>query len=91
MIQDPAASRYYGLILGCTHYPLIRQHIERIAHGYLGEMNIIDPAYAVADEVCATFDTKGSGETTLLISKESAHFRERVLALFGIDCEVEVV
>lgn len=95
LLNDAFSSRrgeqYDGLILGCTHYPLIRERIMRIARDYCGEMDIIDPAYAVADEVCATFNTGGSGKTILLISKESAHFRERVDALFGSDCEVEVV
>lgn len=34
------------LILGCTHYPLIKKHIEKFYHG-----NIVDPAKETAKEV----------------------------------------
>ncbi|MEM6804841.1 MAG: glutamate racemase [Bacteroidota bacterium] len=42
------SARVDQLVLGCTHYPLLREHMEKI----LGDqVNIIDPAPAVAKQV----------------------------------------
>lgn len=82
---------YDGLLLGCTHYPLIRPQIETISREYFGELLVVDPAHAVAGQVCMAFDTKGSGATTLLISQESTPFRQRARNLVGPAASIEVL
>ena len=74
--------QYDGIILGCTHYPLVRDIIEREATNVFGPVEIIDPGDAVAEEVMRRFDVEGSGKTRFLISKDSDMFRKRVSKLF---------
>lgn len=69
------------LVLGCTHYPLVRNVFEKILAGK--DVEIYDPAVAVANEVKAMMDEKGEGKLHFLITKDSALFRERVESLFG--------
>lgn len=66
------------LVLGCTHYPFARSAFEKALPG----VTIIDPAVAVAKRASAQFNEEGSGQTTFLISKDSAPFRTRVAELW---------
>src|SRR3989344_2156868 len=61
--------KYDGVMLGCTHYPLVRNVIEDVALEVFGISLIIDPAEAVAEEVTRRFDVQGSGSTKFFISK----------------------
>lgn len=81
--SERRGERYDGLILGCTHYPLIRKSIEAAARAYFGDIHIIDPAFPVVENVLENFAIEGKGTTRFLISKESAPFRARVKELFG--------
>lgn len=74
--------KYDGIILGCTHYPLVRHVIEDEAKKFFGPVDIIDPGEAVAEEAVRRFDVEGSGKTQFLISKDSDTFRKRVSELF---------
>lgn len=74
--------KYDGIILGCTHYPLVRELIESEAVKLFGPIELIDPAEGVAEEVIRRFDIEGSGKTIFLISKDSEIFRKRVSELF---------
>jgi glutamate racemase len=65
------------LILGCTHYPFVREIFERV----LPNMKVVDPAVAVAERVAIQFAEEGSGHTTFLISQDSEPFRARVANL----------
>lgn len=71
-----------AIILGCTHYPLIRGMIERQAQKYWSDVEIIDPAEAVAEAAAERFDANGNGEIHFKISQDSDTFRERIKALF---------
>lgn len=71
-----------ALLLGCTHYPLVRQSIEREANAAFGTMTVVDPADFVAEEVALMFPVGGAGSLTFKISKDSEPFRRRVAALF---------
>ncbi len=86
IIHDAFQSRrndqYDCILLGCTHYPLVRELIESEA-AVFGSVEIIDPAEAVAEEVIQRFNTEGSGTTRFLISKDSDTFRKRVSELFS--------
>lgn len=48
------------IVLGCTHYPFLRPVIERIAGP---QVRVIDPAPAVARQVCKVLRERGISET----------------------------
>lgn len=48
------------IVLGCTHYPFLRPVIERIAGP---GVSVIDPAPAVARQVCKVLRERGISET----------------------------
>lgn len=73
---------YDVVILGCTHYPLARVIIERVAREQWSNVEIVDPADAVATAAAARFDTEGTGRLVIRLSKDSLHFRERIVQLF---------
>lgn len=76
--------KYDGLILGCTHYPLVRGVIEETARKFFGQtLVIVDPAEAVAQEAAVRFDTQGEGKLAFYISQDSPMFRRRVSELFS--------
>ncbi len=79
------------LILGCTHYPLIKPIFKQV----LGRgINIFDPAVAVAKRVEKRLKPyeKGNGNLRFVITKESPQFRARVEEFFPKDkIAVEVV
>jgi len=75
-------NRYDGIILGCTHYPLVRNVIEECAKEAFGNTEIIDPAVAVAEDAVQRFDVSGSGTVRFLLSKDSQVFRNRINELF---------
>ncbi len=45
-----------ALVLGCTHYPLIKQEVEEY---YKGKVNVIDPAVTVARALKTSLSEKG--------------------------------
>lgn len=56
------------LILGCTHYPLV-EHLFRESIGQ--DIEIYDPAIAVARRVIDQFDIQGSGIDVFIFSQEN--------------------
>jgi len=80
--QSRRSTQYDRILLGCTHYPLVRDLIESEA-AVFGSVEIIDPAEAVAEEVVQRFNAEGRGTTRFLISKDSEMFRSRVNELFS--------
>ncbi len=80
------------LVLGCTHYPLIKNLFEKVLDKVGKKAVIYDPAVAVANEVKTIMDENGGGKTRFLITKDSVLFRERVAEMFGTNnIKVEVV
>jgi len=77
------------LVLGCTHYPLIKSTFEKILNGR--ETDLYDPALAVANEVLKWKKEKGSGRTRFLVTKDSPYFRKRVDEMFGVGNNIEVI
>ncbi len=69
------------LVLGCTHYPLVREIFEKV----IGKntMEIFDPAIAVAEDARRRMQESGKGKTRFLITKDSTYFRDRVATIFG--------
>src|ERR1051325_10844500 len=85
-----AGERYDGLILGCTHYPLVRDSIAKIGRKFFGGLRLVDPAYPVADAVCRKFDVEGNSKTIFLISKRSDEFEKKARSL-GFDYILKVI
>ena len=80
------------LLLGRTHYPLIKNIFEKGLQKLKVKAEIIDPAGFVAAEVVKTMAESGNRKTKFLITKESELFRKRVGEMFGENgVEVEVL
>jgi glutamate racemase len=78
------------VVLGCTHYPLLFDVIEREAKEMIGEhVVIIDSARAVASEVAGFLGARdllregGSGETKLLVTDMPKSFGEVAARFLG--------
>lgn len=83
-----------SLILGCTHYPLLKTAIRRELGG---KINIIDSAEAVAAEAASALAAEGlsarggAGRTEFVVSDSPEKFRRLARRLLGIDAgEVRV-
>ena len=72
---------YSHVLLGCTHFPLVREVFERVTSEIGMHAEIVDPACAVADAVVARFDTRGTGRTDLMVSLASPAFER-----FATEC-----
>jgi len=82
---------YDILVLGCTHYPLVKDLFKKVLNKSGKKAVIYDPAVAVAAEVKLRMDEKGDGKLKFLITKDSVLFRTRVKRLFGTDSAEVVV
>jgi len=59
-LEPLAAARVDVVVLGCTHYPLLRAVIEREARDLIGpDVRIVDSAHATASDVRAFLDARG--------------------------------
>jgi glutamate racemase len=77
-LEPLVARRIDALVLGCTHYPIVRPLIERIVGP---GVRVIDPAPAVARQVQRVLEQRGlpapaggTGTTTLWTSGDTAAF-----------------
>ena len=75
------------LVLGCTHYPFLRSHIEAVAP----RVSIVDPGEAVARQVIRTASPDRSGEVRIQVTGPAAGVSERIKSLVGLDLAVESV
>jgi len=71
------------LLLGCTHFPLVKDVFVRVAGECLPGAAVVDPAEVVATTVAERFNTTGAGRTTYLLSRDSAVFRAYAHAVGG--------
>jgi len=80
-----AAPRIDTLILGCTHYPLLR---DAIAAGVGAGVTLVDSATAVAEEVAERLDRDGArcdagGGVTVLVTDAAARVRRIAALILG--------
>jgi len=78
------------LVLGCTHYPLIKKLIGEVCEG----VNLIDSAVAVAVEVEKSLPAKrkkGEGSVRILVSDKTERFERIAKMIMGNGVEVEEV
>lgn len=68
---------YNNVILGCTHYSLIKSKIQK----HFDMVNIIDPATIVADNLIkhlTTYNLTAKGESKITFIGSSANFNQKV-------------
>lgn len=88
----PFKGRHYDIVLlGCTHFPFVRDILEEEVWSHLGAVEIMDPADAVAAEAAVQFVTAGSGSSFFYLSQDSDIFRTRVEAMFPHKTQLRVL
>jgi glutamate racemase len=91
-LETQKGNRYDKILLGCTHYPLVREIIAKEVYDIWGDVPLLDPADAVAEEAAARFTIGGSGTIYFLISKDSHGFRNRISSYFlETSCTLEIL
>ena len=85
---DADGRRTDTIVLACTHYPLLRERLERLAPW---PVTFIDPAPAIARRVLelsgAATGSKGGGARIVFTSgRPPSAALVPVLARFGLDC-----
>jgi glutamate racemase len=99
-VEPLARANVDVVVLGCTHYPLLRATIEEEARAMLGEHTaVVDSAQVMAAEVKAFLETRGmardagaTGEVRLLVTDLPKHFGEVAARFLGADVpEVEQI
>jgi glutamate racemase len=81
-LETRSNMKYDQVLLGCTHYPLVIDIIRDEVTKAFGNVPLIDPAYAVAEEASTRFDVNGNGVLKFIISEDSHEFRNRISPLF---------
>ncbi|MFO0667947.1 MAG: glutamate racemase [Polyangiaceae bacterium] len=84
------------VVLGCTHYPLLRDTIEREAASLLGpEARVVDSAHATATETSAFLESRGlrkeptgkRGSLELRVTDLPKNFAEVASRFLGEPCD----
>lgn len=94
-LEPLARAKVDVVVLGCTHYPLLFDVIEREAKEMIGDhVTIVDSASAVAREVAAFLGERDllrrdarRGETRLLVTDMPKSFDETAKRFLGADVE----
>jgi glutamate racemase len=78
------------IVLGCTHYPLLRDVIEAEARALLGAVTIVDSAEATARELAQLLDDRAlrapgesTGEIELLVTDRPRSFADHTTRFLG--------
>ncbi len=96
-LEPMLAAGIDSLVLGCTHYPFLRPAIERVIASAGKQVEVIDPAPAVArqtERVLERLDhlvAEGSGQVTYLTSGDPVAFEAQVRRLVDIPGPVRPV
>lgn len=76
------------LVLGCTHYPFLRDHIEAVAGKNVA---IVDPGVAVARQVIRTAVADARSGLHIQVTGSTRGVSKRIHQLTGLDLTVESV
>lgn len=91
-LETQKGNAFDKILLGCTHYPLVRDEISRIAGEFFPGAGMVDPAEAVAEEAVQRFACEGTGSVQFMISRDSHAFRNRVSPIFlETPCSLAIV
>lgn len=91
-LSDPSLQGIQALVLACTHYPLIRTHIEQYFHN---ELDVIDSTDLVAREVehrLRQYDLLSlhrSGDHQFYVSDYTRSFEETTQLFYGQTVQLE--
>ncbi|GAA4428572.1 glutamate racemase [Pontibacter saemangeumensis] len=91
-LSDPALEGIEALILGCTHYPLIKKQIENF---YKGKVDVLDASQIVAQHVKAYLEEQGlaserlTGDHTFYVSDFTRSFEESTRIFFRRQVHLE--
>ncbi len=78
------------LVLGCTHYPLIKKVLTNVC----GDVALIDSAEAVANEVVRILPSRrksGRGEVRIFVSDKTERFERIAKMIMGSEISIEEV
>lgn len=92
-LSRPELSGIEALILGCTHYPLIRKEIEDF---YQGKVAILDSSQAVAGSLRNLLESKKLlnlqqkiGKSSFFVSDYTQSFEDAAILFFGENVRLE--
>jgi glutamate racemase len=91
-LSDPELSAIEGLILGCTHYPLIKKQIENF---YEGKVDVLDASHLVALHLKAFLEEHGlasekpTGDHKFYVSDFTRSFEESTRLFFKRQVHLE--
>ena len=91
-LSDPDLQGIEALILGCTHYPLIKKQIENY---YKGEVDVLDASQIVAQQVRRFLETNGltsnelKGDHVFYVSDFTRSFEESTRIFFKREVHLE--
>jgi glutamate racemase len=75
------------LILACTHYPLLKETIKE----YMGDVEIVDSAQAVAQEVKKLAKNEGNGTLRLFFTDNSPNLSHLIKLILGEEQSYETI
>ena len=91
-LSDPTISEIEALILGCTHYPLIKNQIGEF---YKGNVEILDTSEIVAFSLKSWLEQhylvneKGTGKRSFYVSDYTLSFEQSTNIFFGRQIQLE--
>ena len=91
-LSDSSLSNIEALILGCTHYPLIKKQIQ---HFYGDQVEILDTSEIVANSLRALLEQhylvneKGEGKRQFYVSDYTLSFEQSTNIFFGKQIHLE--
>lgn len=91
VIDRVIREKFDTLVFGCTHYPFVRDVFETAFLAKGTQVNLFDPADAVAMDTASTLDVNGHGAQTFFVSKHSEVFDAHVRTFFGSSQSTQLV
>jgi glutamate racemase len=89
-LEPLATANVDVIVLGCTHYPLLRTIIEEEAHALLGDVRVVDSAHATAAELAVLLGERGlrakadaTGNVELLVTDRPRSFGDVTTRFLG--------
>ena len=93
-LQNENLQNIEGLILGCTHYPLIKNQIEQF---YQGKTQVIDTSEIVAEKIRSILiqqnletPSKEQGDRQFFVSDYTKSFEQSTKLFFGEEIKLEL-
>ncbi|MGQ9863593.1 MAG: glutamate racemase [Bacteroidia bacterium] len=90
-LSAPALQDIQALILGCTHYPLIKSHIEAFYASRKQQVHVIDTAYLVAQQVAQAYPVSSHmGNHVFYVSDLQERFEQLATEFWGAPLDISV-